>query len=163
AGFCLINGIPGDSVGDFVKSLTNYGKESLMRMAALVCLDGVLPLGPACMSKALGLLEGVGGSGLEGSEKYQKVAECIPGGGAAEKLGFVKEGMTSVKGWAEGFIAERAVTVQKIVGPLKNVMDIADDKLGYVAAFLDMTTNYYEHTGIQTLARSLISRATNEI
>jgi hypothetical protein len=42
-------------------------------------------------------------------------------------------------------------------------MDVADDKLDFVAAALDMTLNYYEHTGVQTLARSLIARATNEI
>jgi hypothetical protein len=35
--FCQINGIPGDSVDDFVASLGDYSGESLMRMAALVC------------------------------------------------------------------------------------------------------------------------------
>ena len=34
--FCQINGIPGDSIGDFVASLGDYSGESLMRMAALV-------------------------------------------------------------------------------------------------------------------------------
>jgi hypothetical protein len=38
-----------------------------------------------------------------------------------------------------------------------------DGKLDYVAAFLDMTTNYYEHTGTQTVARSLVTRAMGEI
>jgi hypothetical protein len=42
-------------------------------------------------------------------------------------------------------------------------VEIADDKLDYVAAFLDMSTNYYEHTGIQTLAHRLIERAVAEI
>jgi len=32
-----------------------------------------------------------------------------------------------------------------------------------LAAFLDMTTNYYEHTGTQTIARRLINRAYAEI
>jgi len=42
-------------------------------------------------------------------------------------------------------------------------VDIADDKLDYVAAFLDMTTNYFEHTGTQSVARRLIERAASEI
>jgi len=29
--FCQINGIPGDSIGDFVASLADYSGESLMR------------------------------------------------------------------------------------------------------------------------------------
>ncbi|MFM1843018.1 MAG: hypothetical protein RLZZ490_1757, partial [Cyanobacteriota bacterium] len=33
--FCQINGIPGDSIGDFVASLGDYSGESLTRMAAL--------------------------------------------------------------------------------------------------------------------------------
>ena len=40
---------------------------------------------------------------------------------------------------------------------------MTDDRLDYVAAFLDLTTNYYEHTGIQSVARSLIQRTVNEI
>jgi hypothetical protein len=35
-------------------------------------------------------------------------------------------------------------------------IQIADDNLDFVAAFLDQSTNYYEHTGIQTVTRKLI-------
>ena len=49
--FCQINGIPGDSIGDFVGSLGEYSGESLMRMAALVCLEGLIPLGPEFIMK----------------------------------------------------------------------------------------------------------------
>ncbi len=41
--FCQINGIPGDSIGDFLSALGDYSGESLMRMAALVCFDGLIP------------------------------------------------------------------------------------------------------------------------
>jgi hypothetical protein len=46
---------------------------------------------------------------------------------------------------------------------LKSFIDFSDDKLDYVAAFLDLSTNYYEHTGTQTVARRLIDRAYGEI
>jgi hypothetical protein len=163
AGFCLVNGIPGDSINDFRKSLTNYGKESLMRMAALVCLDGVLPLGPAFMSKVLGLLDRTGASELATSERFQRVQESIPGDSPEHKLGFIRESMKSVQDWISQFVQEHQLTTDKIVAPLRHFMDVADDKLAYLAAFLDIATNYYEHTGVQTVARSLISRATNEI
>ena len=42
--YCQINGIPGDSVGDFLAALGDYGGESLMRMVALICFDGLIPL-----------------------------------------------------------------------------------------------------------------------
>ncbi len=50
-GFCQINGIPGDSIGDFVAALGEYGKESMIRMAGLVCVDGLIPLGPDFIQK----------------------------------------------------------------------------------------------------------------
>jgi hypothetical protein len=46
---------------------------------------------------------------------------------------------------------------------LQGFVDIADDKLDYVGAFLDMSTNYYYHTGVQTVAKRLIDRAYAEI
>ena len=58
AAFCLINGIPGDSIGDFAKSLRTYSKESAMRMTALVALDGVLPLGPNFLESVANTLRG---------------------------------------------------------------------------------------------------------
>ena len=54
--FCQINGIPGDSIGDFVASLADYSGESLMRMVALVCVDGLIPLGPDFILKVQSIL-----------------------------------------------------------------------------------------------------------
>jgi len=48
------------------------------------------------------------------------------------------------------------------VNNLQRFVEVADDKLDYLGAFLDVTTNY-EHTGTQTLARRLIERAVAEI
>lgn len=60
-------------------------------------------------------------------------------------------------------VISRDLTPQKVVSNLQNFVEIADDKLDYLAAFLDVATNYYEHTGTQTLARRLIERAVAEI
>jgi hypothetical protein len=61
------------------------------------------------------------------------------------------------------FVEQRGLTPEKVVKNLQSFVDISNDKLDYVAAFLDMTTNYYTHTGIQTLARRLVERAYAEI
>lgn len=161
--FCQINGIPGDSIGDFVASLGDYGGESLMRMAALVCFDGLIPLGPDFILKAQSVLGGLKPSDLEENQTFQRINDDIPGGNSAGKLSFIGESFGSVKGWMSNFVASRNLTPEKVVSNLQRFIEVSDDKLDYLGAFLDMSTNYYEHTGTQTLARRLIERAVAEI
>lgn len=162
-GFCLINGIPGDSIGDFLAALGDYGGESLMRMTALVCLDGLIPLGPDFISSALSTIEQLNPKELEQNEGFKRINDVIPGKNSAGKLQFVQESFGSVKGWMGDFVSQHELTPEKVIKNLQGFVDITNDKLDYVAAFLDMTTNYYTHTGTQTLARRLIERAAAEI
>jgi hypothetical protein len=62
-----------------------------------------------------------------------------------------------------GLVTSHNLTPQIVIGNLQSFIEMSDDKLDYVAAFLDVATNYYEHTGTQTLARRLIERAVAEI
>jgi RNA binding activity-knot of a chromodomain/Agenet domain len=64
-----------------------------------------------------------------------------------------------VQGWMNNLVSKTGVTPQSISSHLGNFIQIADDNLDFVAAFLDQTTNYYQHTGIQTVARKLIEQA----
>jgi hypothetical protein len=161
--FCQINGIPGDSIGDFVGSLAQYSGESLVRMAALVCFDGLVPLGANFLQNALQYIGGMTPSELEQNPAFKQIGDQIPGGSTAGKLGFIGESVSSVSGWMSNFVAGHNLTPQNVASNLSRFVDIADDKLDYLGAFLDMTTNYYEHTGVQTLARRLIERAVAEI
>lgn len=161
--FCQINGIPGDSIGDFVASLADYGGESLMRMAALVCLDGLIPLGGEFIRKVESTLGGMSPNELEQNSTFKSVKELIPGGNPAGQLDFIGQSFEATKGWMSGFVADRGLTQQGILNHIQGFIDFSADKLVYVGTFLDMTTNYYEHTGIQTLARRLIERAVAEI
>jgi len=161
--FCQINGIPGDSIGDFVASLGDYSGESLMRMAALVCFDGLIPLGPDFIRQVQTLLGGMQPADLESNQTFNSVNDIIPGGNKAGKLSFIQESFESVQGWMGNFVSSHNLTPQKVASNLQQFVDVADDKLDYLAAFLDMSTNYYEHTGTQTLARRLIERAVAEI
>lgn len=161
--FCQINGIPGDSIGDFVGSLADYSGESLMRMVALVCVDGLIPLGPDFILKVQSNLSKTTPQDLEKSSTFQGINSEIPGGNSAGKLNFINQSFDSVKGWMSNLVTSRNLTPQKVVGNLQKFATIADDKLDYLAAFIDVSTNYYEHTGTQTLARRLIERAVAEI
>jgi hypothetical protein len=161
--FCQINGIPGDSIGDFLASLADYSGESLMRMAALVCFDGLIPLGPNFAEKALSMVKGMSPSELEQNQTFKGVRELIPGGNAAGQLGFITQSFESTRGWMESFVTSKGVTQESVVNNLSRFIEISKDKLDYLGAFLDVTVKYYRHTGIQTLSRRLIERAVAEI
>ncbi|MEA5570100.1 hypothetical protein [Calothrix sp. UHCC 0171] len=161
--FCQINGIPGDSIGDFVAALGEYSGESMIRMAALVCVDGLIPLGPDFIQKAISGINSMTPSDLEQNSTFKDMKNVIPGNNAAGKLDFIGQSFDSVKGWMSDLVVSRNLSPQSVVGNLSNFMQIADDKLDYLAAFLDVSTNYYEHTGTQTLARRLIERAFAEL
>lgn len=161
--FCQINGIPGDSIGDFLAALGDYGGESLMRMAALVCFDGLIPLGPDFILKGLSTIQGTSPKELEQNQTFKGVSDLIPGGDSAGKLGFINQSFDSVKGWMSDFVSSRGLTQDNVLDNLTKFVEVSKDKLDYVGAFLDISVNYYTHTGTQTLARRLIERAVAEI
>ncbi len=161
--FCQINGIPGDSIGDFLAALGDYGGESLMRMAALVCFDGLIPLGPDFILKGLSTIQNMSPKELESNQTFKGVSDLIPGGDSAGKLGFINQSFDSVKGWMSDFVASRNLTQDNVLDNLTKFVEVSKDKLDYVGAFLDISVNYYTHTGTQTLARRLIERAVAEI
>lgn len=161
--FCQINGIPGDSIGDFLAALGDYSGESLMRMTALVCFDGLIPLGPDFIQQVLSNFNTMSPQELQNNQSFNSVKDLIPGGNTEGKKNFITESFDSVSGWMSGFVNSHDLTPQNVAQHLSSFIDVADDKLDYLAAFLDVSTNYYEHTGIQTLARRLVERASAEI
>ncbi len=161
--FCQINGLPGDSIGDFAGALGDYGGESLMRMAALVCFDGLIPLGPDFIMATQGWIGRLSPSDLQENPGFKAIGSMIPGGNPAGQLGFIGDSFGSVAGWMSSFVSDRGLTPEKVMNQLQSFVEISADKADYVGALLDVSTNYYEHTGVQTLARRLIERAVAEI
>lgn len=161
--YCKINGIPGDSIGDFVRSLGEYGGESLVRMAALVCFDGLVPLGPDFLRGVQSTLGNLKPRDLDSNTSFKRIKDAIPGRSTSDRLGFLEASFNSTKDWMGNFVGDRGLTPEKVANSLQQFVEISDDKLDYLGAFLDMSTNYYEHTGIQTLARRLVERAVAEI
>jgi hypothetical protein len=161
--FCQINGLPGDSLGDFLAALADYSGESLMRMAALVCFDGLIPLGAGFTEQALSLVKGMSPSELEHNQTFKGVREMIPGGDSTGQLHFIAQSFESTKGWMDNFVTSNQLTQAGLVNNLTKFIEVSKDKLDYLGAFLDMSVKYYRHTGIQTLARRLIERSVAEI
>lgn len=161
--FCHINGIPGDSLGDFLSALGDYGSESLMRMAALVSFDGIIPLGADFSLKALNLLKGMGPSDIEGNSTFKGVKDEIPGDNSRSKLSFMTESLESTRMWMESFVTQRGITQSGLVDNMAGFLEGSKSKLDYLGAFLDISVKYYEHTGVQTLSRRLIERAVAEL
>ncbi|KAF3890287.1 MULTISPECIES: Tudor-knot domain-containing protein [Nostocales] len=158
--FSKLNGIPQPNPQEFVNSLTNnYQDASLMRMVALVCLDGVLPLGPDFLSKIHEVISGTNTDAIAQNPLFSTINNFLPGNNPSDKVGFITQGFNSVQGWMNNLVSKTGVTPQSIFSHLGNFIQMADDNLDFVAAFLDQTTNYYEHTGIQTVARRLILQA----
>ncbi|MEB3340541.1 hypothetical protein [Okeania sp.] len=163
--FCKLNGMPTmDSLGDFSAALAEeYSGPALMRMVALVCFDGLIPLGPDFLDRVGDIIGGMSSAGLARNPLFQKVNDLIPGDGTQGKLDFIGNSFDSVRGWMSDLVSSRGLDPEMITNSLQNFVDIADDKLDYLAAFIDMTTNYFEHTGIQTVARRLILQAAEEV
>jgi hypothetical protein len=161
--YCQINGIPGDSIGDFMGALGDYGGESLMRMVALICFDGLIPLGADFASKGLASISSLSPNELEGNAAFKGVSSLIPGGDTAGQLSFIGQSFDTMKNWMTGFVGSTGLTPDNALGSLQKFVNISADKLDYVGAFLDVSVKYYSHTGTQTLARRLVERAIAEI
>ena len=159
--YSKLNGLPVLKPGDFVTELTeHYQGAALMRMATLVCVDGLLPLGPDFLQKVHGTLENTKGNPFQNNAAFTAIANAIPGD---DKLGFITNTFDSVEGWMTNLIGSVGLTPKGIFDHIGGFIDFSDDSLDMVAAFIDQSTDYYRHTGIQSVARKLFVQAASEI
>lgn len=161
--FMLLNGMPRGGVSDFVNGLKEYGKADLMRLAAWVAIDGLIPLGPDFMQKIISGVDQMSSNDLGGNKLYDAISKYVPGDSAADKQSFVKNAIGSSATWITGFVEDKGLTQDLVVNKIKGIVDVADSGLDYLAAALDASTSYFEHTGTQTVARFVIMRAYNEM
>lgn len=161
--YSKLNGLPILSPGEFVTNLTEeYSGPSLMRMAALVCLDGLIPLGPDFLQKVQDTLDKEGESALAKNPAFGPISDTIPGDNKDDKFGFIRDTFGAVQGWMDNLVGSVGLTPESIFDKIGGFIDFSDDALDVVAVFLDQTTNYFSHTGTQSVARKLIQRAAEE-
>lgn len=163
AAFCYCNGIPGDSFGDFASSLASYEKEDAMRLSAWIVCDCMIPLGPDFLTRIVDLLQELSDYELGENSRFAKIMAYLPGSGVAEKRDLFRNNLDAASSAISGFVEQKGIEREGALARIKDYLGVADDKLDYLAAGVDMATNYFEHTGVQTVARRVISRAYGEI
>ena len=161
--FTQVNGLPGDSFGDFAAALSEYAGEARVRMAALICFDALLPLGDQALQRLDGLLGGVSKRDLRQLPAYAGMASMLPGRGDEAHLSFLRRGVDQWLGWAGGFSSQLGLSGQKAVQALETTLGPWQGGFQQMATFLDAFTDTYQHTGVQAVARRLVERAAAEI
>lgn len=159
--YSKLNGLDILNPSEFVTELTDhYQGSSLMRMAALVSVDGLLPLGPDFLQKIHDTLDGEGSKAFQGNPVFSAISGFIPGD---DKLGFISNTFNAVEGWMNNLVGSVGLTPQGIFENIGGFIEFSDDSLDFVAAFVDQATDYYRHTGIQTVSRKLFLDAAEEV
>lgn len=158
-----LHGLNKEAVTEWVGSLTqsgSYSNESALRLAAILGFDGLVPLGPDFLGKVSQALSGDSQKlGWTDNAMFQKLSEHIPGGDVVSKAGFVADLIKKAASPLDAFMGRTGLTRERVVGSLQSFTDVSDDKLDYVAAFLDVSTSYMSHTGVQSVARYLVSQS----
>ena len=160
--FCLVNGIPGDSVGEFASSLLAAEKEDRVRLAAWIAFDGLLPLGANFLGRILDGVKSLSAGQLGEQGRFARIARFLPGG-LDEKKRLLEQSLDSVSGGIQRFVDEKGLTQASLLDRVREQVKVADGRLDLIAAVLDMATNTFEHTGIQSVARRIVSRAYGEL
>ncbi|HYO95197.1 MAG TPA: hypothetical protein VER33_11830 [Polyangiaceae bacterium] len=163
AAFCMTNGLPGDSIGDFVGALGSSAKEDKMRITTWIACDCFLPLGPDFLSKITSVLSAASESDFMQNGLFQRIAQFLPGGGTAEKKAKVTGNVRAVEGYVKGVVADRQMTHPGVLAKIKGFIDVNEERLDYLASIIDLSTSYFLHTGTQSVARRAITRAYGEI
>ena len=158
AAFTLLQGLPSmslSSIGDFASKLSDHASEDRMRLASWVLFDGLIPLGPDFIDIIGDKVSSAGDSVLQ-NPLFSRISGFLPDGAGPDLINRSVEG---IKGWVGGFVGDNNLTQSGTVNKVKSVLSIADDKFDYVAAAIDLTTNYFEYTGALTVSRKAIQDA----
>ncbi|MCB9674220.1 MAG: hypothetical protein H6737_03835 [Alphaproteobacteria bacterium] len=165
--FGLVNGMPSadpDALAKFTGALADYGRNDLLRIAAWVVYDGMVPLGPDFLQKILSTFAAAASNdSLTNNAVFQQLGKRLPGSGTAEKRAFILKTVEQTGDWVGRFVSERGLTHDKVMSNLKGVLSFADGGADYVAAAIDAGTAYMSHTGTQTVARALARHATDQM
>jgi hypothetical protein len=163
--YLSLHGMSLSGVGDWAKMVTQadrYSNESALRLAAIIGVDGLIPLGPDFVSKVTDTLGGTS-MGWGNNALFKQISGFLPGESEEEKGAFIQTTFQAATAPIKGFIEKTGLTREKAVGQLKSFTDFSDDKLDYAAAFLDASTSYMSQTGVQTVARHFVGKAIERV
>lgn len=165
-GFGLTNGVPtasADGLARFAGALTDYARFDLIRIAAWVTFDGLIPLGPNFIGIIGDNIRTAASGTLTDNAVFDHLASRLPGDTTAAKRAFVLDAIDTTGDWVSRFVEEKGLTQTGALSSLKGVMGLAEGGGDYVAAAIDASTAYMTHTGTQTVARSLARQAYEQL
>ncbi len=160
--FGTLHGLPRDGVVEFGRRLAGYGGENLLRIGAVLAIDGALPLGNEFWDIARGRLQASKVTAFRQNPVYRSLKDMLPGRSESARLDALREMYDKSTDWIADFSASRGLTRDGVLGRVGRFVTLSDSKLDYVSAFIDASTNYFAHTGTQTVARQLIEEAVAE-
>ena len=141
----------------------NAGKEDIIRIAAFITYDLVIPLGPDFLGKTIDAIKNISEGDLSDNKLFQALRKYLPGSSVAEQKELIRANVDASGGFLTDFAQNKGIEQKSAIDRLRQYVEIADDKLDYVAATIDVMTDYYTHTGIQTVARRVVQRAYQEL
>lgn len=153
-----INGLNTDAVDLWVSALTadkTFGYEEALRLASIIGLEGLAPLGEDFLSKVGETLDDESTDFSE-SPLYGRLSEFIPGETESDKSAFARDLVRTLTPSLEGFMERTGLNRERVIGGLQRFTDLSDDNHEYLSSFLDATTSCMRRTGIQTVARHLV-------
>ncbi len=103
---------------------------------------------------------GEGENALAKNPVFGAISNFIPGD---DKVGFIGNTFGAVSGWMDNLVGSVGLTREGIFEQLNSFIEFFDEAFDFVAAFIDMSTNYFQHTGIQTVGKKLIQDAAEQI
>lgn len=157
--FTSVNGLPGDSVSDFARSLANSAHEDRLRLVCWVVAEGVLPFGPDCVQLLIDRVGSASASDLQHSAIFGKIAPLLPGDAQA----LVVRTLEGIGDWAGALMKKQQLTQASVGASLRSILDVGEGSFDVLGAAIDVGTNYFEHTGTQSVARQIVKRAYGEI
>jgi len=164
--FGRMNGIPttdADGLARFTGALADYARYDLIRIAGWVVFDGIIPLGPNFVQSITGTWRGLATDALNSNGVFKNLAAQLPGSSVEEKQGFIVKTLDTTGEWVNRFVTEKGITQEGVMHRMKEIMNVAEGGMDYVAAAIDASTSYYAHTGTQTVARSLARQAHDQL
>lgn len=160
-GFTSMNGLPGDSVSDFAKSLANAAHEDRLRLTTWVIADGVLPFGPDFVQLIVDRVGSTSIDDLQQSQLFRQVSGLLPGGSSAKDL--MVSTIEGAGDWVGSVLTDRGLDQASVGAAFQDILDVGEGTFDVMAAAIDVGTNYFEHTGTQSVARQIVRRAYGEV
>ncbi|MEO1271583.1 MAG: hypothetical protein AAFX99_26115 [Myxococcota bacterium] len=164
--FGTLRGMPDatfDSITDFAIALQQYGKSDIMRLGSWILIDGLLPLGPNFMGIIIQNIASLANDHMSGNAIFETISNRLPGSTTAEKQSFILKALEAVNAWVTTFVQQHGLSRDMVSENLLSNLNLAESSMDYAAAALDASTNYFSHTGAQTVARVLIEDAYAEL